>query len=344
MRKILVVLLIVSSIAKSQVVYEGKSNLIYSLPQTELVIHVTSELVTEIPGKFYQYSERYLAASEVITVEKQYYRIKSIHFETRTVPDPKRTFNISPSKKSVTNNITVNEAGLLCGVNVQPTSNYSSKGVMQSLEKENISQTIMPIGEDVLQAGSVMKMAEGVAKQIYRLRENREDILSGDVDYTPSDAVSLRAMLEEISNQEKALTELFVGITNTKLIDQTLIFKPTGAMNHQVLFRYSSLSGVIDHNDLSGDPYFINVSYTPIELVKADKKQKTAKETLYSVVPVLANIEINDFNDKQLYQQNISIPQLGVLMPIPIETMDKYSKAYVSPENGRLLSIEQVKK
>ena len=66
---IITILLPLSGMA--QTITEGQSTLIYSLPKTEFVINATVEIVTEIPGKFYQYSERFLATSDVITAEKK---------------------------------------------------------------------------------------------------------------------------------------------------------------------------------------------------------------------------------------------------------------------------------
>lgn len=346
MRRLIYFFLIIPFMLSSQVFQEGASTLVYSLPQTELVIHVTSELVSETPGKFFQYSERFLATSDVITTENSYYRIKSIRFEQRAVPDPKRTFTLTPSKKSIANSITVNEDGILCGINVEPTRKVSDADVSKELTNvyEN-TNTILPLSEDALQAGSIVKMAEGVARQIYRLRENREDILSGDVDYVPTDAVSLRAMLDEIEKEEKELTKHFVGTTTSKLVTQTLIYKPSAAVKDRVLFRYSSFSGVVNHDDLSGSPYYISLQYDPIAVSNNQKKKtKLDKDAVFVVVPAVGVINIKDENQKTLYEQNISIPQLGITLPIPTDQMDKYSRAYVSPENGRLLSVEQVRK
>ncbi|HEY5591586.1 MAG TPA: DUF4831 family protein, partial [Paludibacter sp.] len=40
---------------------EGECAVVYALPKTELCIEVQTEKVTQKPGMFYRYSERYLA-------------------------------------------------------------------------------------------------------------------------------------------------------------------------------------------------------------------------------------------------------------------------------------------
>ena len=74
---------------------------------------------------------------------------------------------------------------------------------------------------------------------------------------------------------------------------------------------------------------------------KAAKKK--AKEEVFSIIPVLADV-VFDNGEKVFFQKTMTIPQLGILMPIPLETMDRYSRAFVSPETGRLLSVEQNQK
>ncbi len=343
-RLFLILTIIFPFLATAQTVTEGQSTLFYSLPKTEFVINVTVELVTEKPGSFYQYSERFLATSDVITADKEFYRLKDISIEPRTVRDPERTYKIIPNKKSLANYITVNDEGMLCGVNVPPAK------VVKEIRRERIERTeelerekLLPLNEEYMLAGSVAKMAEGAAKQIYRIRENRVDLLSGDVENMPTDGASLKAVMDEMEAQEKELTELFTGKTIVKTLTQTVIYSPTSAVNDKVVFRFSSLQGVVDADDLSGVPYYLNIKYAPIKTETPEKPAKKKDVEVFTVIPVTADVKFDDGN-KTLYEEKLTLPQLGVLVPIPFETMDKYSKAYVSPENGRLLSVEQLPK
>lgn len=343
-RLFLILTIIFPFLATAQTVTEGQSTLFYSLPKTEFVINVTVELVTEKPGSFYQYSERFLATSDVITADKEFYRLKDISIEPRTVRDPERTYKIIPNKKSLANYITVNDEGMLCGVNVPPAK------VVKEIRRERIERTeelerekLLPLNEEYMLAGSVAKMAEGTAKQIYRIRENRVDLLSGDVENMPTDGASLKAVMDEMEAQEKELTELFTGKTIVKTLTQTVIYSPTSAVNDKVVFRFSSLQGVVDADDLSGVPYYLNIKYAPIKTETPEKPAKKKDVEVFTVIPVTADVKFDDGN-KTLYEEKLTLPQLGVLVPIPFETMDKYSKAYVSPENGRLLSVEQLPK
>src|SRR5664280_2595948 len=71
---------------------DGEPALVYALPKTEFLIEVQTEKVTQKPGMFYRYSERYLATNKIITTEKTTYSLKRISVKTLAVADPIRTY------------------------------------------------------------------------------------------------------------------------------------------------------------------------------------------------------------------------------------------------------------
>ncbi|NLI72153.1 MAG: DUF4831 family protein [Bacteroidales bacterium] len=344
MKQFLFIILLIPFLLTAQTVTEGQPTLIYSLPKTEFVVHATVEKITETPGQFYQYSERYLATSDVITSKRTYYRLKSLDVIPSILPDKERTFTIIPKKRSLASLITVTEEGILCGINTHPIQiNKEKKIVRKEADRgEQSAQKLLPLSEEYMLAGSEVKMAEGVAKQIYSIRENRADLLAGDVEYVPTDGASMKTMIEQMNQQEEVLTKLFVGTTTVEELTQEMTYTPTKAVKDEVAFRFSEFQGLVPADDLSGSPYYISISFEPVKAV-ADEKKKKAKEEVFSIIPVLADVILDD-GEKVFFQKEITIPQLGILMPIPLETMNKYSRAFVSPETGRLLSVEQGEK
>ena len=103
-------------------VTEGHSQLVYSLPVTELVFEVEVEKTTQTPGPYYQYSERYLATNQVIVDAKTTYRLKNTSLNTNALPDPQRTYAVPESKYAALQQISVNEKGLLTGINCDPVN------------------------------------------------------------------------------------------------------------------------------------------------------------------------------------------------------------------------------
>ena len=310
--------------------------LLYSLPKTELVIEVNAERVNQKPGDFYQYSERFLATNDVVTSEKIFYRIKNITVSQRTVADPNRTYKIMPAKNAIQSLITVNEKGILCGLNLQVVKEKPNKPKELKLTEKK-TESLLPLGEEYMLAGSVAKMAEGAAKQIYRIRESRAALLTGDTDHLPGDGSSFKYMLDGMDSQEKQLTELFTGKNTVEPVTSTVLFSPDAEASKKVAFRFSALSGVVDKDDLSGSPYFISIEYKPV--INSDIAKEKNSIDLYSVIPVTANVKLSDGNNV-IFEEEIIIPQAGALMPIPVSVLNKDSKVSVSPVTGRLLSIQ----
>ena len=320
---------------------EDEPALIYSLPKNAFYIEIETEKTTQQPGIFYRYSERYLATSSVITEEKSTYRIKNISIKTVAISDSTRTFSFYPSKSSQASHISVNAQGLLCGINVsiENKSEYIQKAGITTPTNQTQAE-LLPLGEEYMMAGSEAKLAEGAAKQIYHIRDSRLSLLTADVDHMPADGTSLNAMLEGLNKQEKKLTELFIGKTTTETQTQTIHFVPVKAASNQVLFRFSTLRGVVAAEDLSGAPYFYSINPEKISKTAADPKAKKENSTLFYVLPASTSFSIND-GLKTIFSGQYFIPQFGVLIPFSEELL-KQSKLKVSidAETGRLLSIE----
>ena len=339
----LLIVLLYSFGAKAQSTFsltEGQPALVYSLPKTEFNIEIETEKTTQKPGVFYRYSERYLATNKVITEEKTNFRLKSIKVKNRAIADSSRTYSFTPNQWLQTYHLSVNSQGILCGVNVncEPEKTVNQTIVLPS--KEIAKDQLLSLGEEYMLAGSEAKLAEGVAKQIYRIRERRLSLLSADVDKLPADGDSFKAMLEGLNKLERDLTELFTGKTTLETQSQTISFVPTKAINNQVLFRLSALKGIVSADDLSGVPFYINVLPATISVTPADPKAKPEKTALFCVLPAATQLTIGD-GINTLYSSEFFVPQFGKTIPLP-ESMFRKSgmKLHIDCQTGRLLSIE----
>jgi len=336
------VILAATLMATAQVPFsytQGESALVYALPRTELCIQVETEKVIQKPGMFYQYSERYLATKDIITDEKTSYRLISVQVKPRAIPDPKRTFSLSP-KKSKAVHLSVNAQGLLCGVNVPCEPLKTATLPVKTLPADNSKATaLLPLGEEYMMAGSTAKLAEGAAKQIYRIRESRMSLLTADVERLPADGASFSAMLDGLNKQERKLTELFVGSTSTEIQTQTVYLTPTVAVANDVVFRLSALNGLVSSEDLSGTPYYISIQPTPIHTVQTDFKANKENTTIYTILPASTQVTIGD-GKSIFFTEQFLVPQFGVILPLAEELLKKPSvKIRVDQQTGRLLGI-----
>ena len=318
---------------------DGKPVFVYSLPKTEFYIDIEIEKTTQKPGQFYQYSERYLATSKVITEDKIAYRLKTITVKQNAVPDPKRTYQI---EGKAGNYIIVDNRGLLCGVNVPSKTESVKKPVeVNRKDRENDQKALLPLSEEYLMAGSTAKLAEGAAKQIYRIRESRMTLLSGDMDQLPSDGKAFESMLKRLDKSEQDLTELFVGKQTIETLKHTIFLTPDSAFTNRVLFRLSALRGLVDATDLGGSPYFISFKSDEIQVVAPDPKSKPEKTSINTILPANTKVTITD-GIRTYYNGEFFIPQFGVIIPVSEKTFNLPKvRIKIDSLTGRLLGVEK---
>lgn len=336
-----IVLFSLSALAQTNfTLQENDPVFVYSLPKTELCIEVEIEKTTQKPGEFYRYSERYLATTNVITEEKTTYRLKNVRVKTNAVPDATRTYSVRADKKTATK-LTVNDNGLLCGINLpegaccKTQNRYAAEQTSQAVNATNP----LPLTEEYMMASSVAKMAEGAAKQIYRIRESRISLLTGDVDQFPADGESFKAMLDGMDKMEKELTELFTGSTITETQKSMIYVTPASTMNNEVLFRISNLKGLVSATDLSGSPYYINVQPESIALQPQSNKATKSSTAFYSILPAQTQITIGD-GKNTFFSERINMPQFGHLVPIPEHLIMDKAPVYIDGQTGRLIGTK----
>lgn len=326
------------SAQKAFVLSEGQPALVYSLPKTQLCVEVEIEKVNQKPGVFYRYSERYLATSNVIVDKKTTYSLKSVLVKALAVPDSTRTYQIMPNPNSQLSHLAVNAQGILCGVNV-PAKTESVVDVKKIIHKDKVlTGNLLPLGEEYMMAGSEAKLAEGAAKQIYRIRESRLSLLTADVEKLPADGASMKSMLQGLDDMEQQLTELFVGRTETEVELKKIMITPAAATNNEVVFRLSALRGLVAADDLSGAPYYISIKPQVINTTSADAKNTGAG--LNYVLPAATDVTIGDGKNTNFSGQ-FYMPQFGKVVSLPESLFKQRNiKVRIDPETGRLLSVE----
>ena len=126
-------------------------------------------------------------------------------------------------------------------------------------------------------------MAELTAHEIYDLRENRNLLIKGQADFMPKDGNQMRMMLQQLEEQERILSSMFVGTTTCDTTVHVVTVVPDGPFQRQLLFRLSQVNGLVDIDDLSGTPYYITIedlkTVPDIDIeaaLKAKKKQYEA--------------------------------------------------------------------
>lgn len=255
----------------------------YYLPKTEMRIQVLVEKTTYTPGDFAAYSERFLkkVESEKPTTS---YNIVGMKMYTTSIPDTAKCYVVPIDKKHTIFNVDLDRSGILLAINTkgkevsQPESFSPSPKTVAINPRDYMS-------EEILAAGSTAKMAELTAREIYDIRSSRNELTRGEADYMPKDGDQLKLMLDNLDKQENILLQMFQGTIEKDTIEQEIVYCPKGNEGNEggessILFRFSKKLGLVDADDLAGDPYRLNIEdlKTIPELHTAVDGEKKSKE------------------------------------------------------------------
>lgn len=333
----------------AQVVQKNEAVVVYYMPKTELVIELAYTIESQTPGIFYQYAKRYLGADDIITESKTQYSLNSIELGTQSSADLSRSYQVVAQKGIQTQLVSLSDDGQLLGYNIgnNPSDTHKEWFVSNTSKTSTESTEVMPLLEEQFMAGTTAKMAEGAAKQIYRIRETRLNILAGEVEHVPADGVAMKLVLDELDKKEQELVELFIGKTTTSSHTYTLCYTPDNKSNitkNEVVCRFSQHTGVVAANDLSGTPVYINMTATKPTLLDAEVVNSKAPllSQLYYNLPGQAQIEIT-YNGNKLCAGKYPIAQYGIAIPLPLELfMSKTAPTiHINSTTGNIQSIEQ---
>ena len=191
---------------------------------------------------------------------------------------------------------------------------------------------------------SLMKRAETAAAKIFELRESRNDLVSGNADQMPPDGASLKLMLDELNRQEQTLTAMFVGTTQLETRVVRFDYEPKKDVDGEVVFRVSDVNGIVDSNDLSGEPVYITVKTTQKGELPVDdkgKEKELPKGVVMYNIPGLATVTLT-YDGNVLAREQMEVAQFGVQFGLdPKIFVDKKQPAYVvfHPESGSVKEI-----
>lgn len=336
-----------TKVIKKNAVKSNNYGITYSLPKTTLVVNAEVTKITSKAGPYYQYAEKYLGVKSPISEDKIHYELGKITLSNVGIPDPDNTYLLEFKSGTVAPYAYLTEDGLLCTINAEYTPEESELDMLKRKKPDTVTATNTSVfSEELLMAGSTARQAEVAAKQIYRIRESRLNILTGEADNLPPDGAAMQIVIDQLEEQEKALTNLFTGVSTrtTELYEVTIV--PYDNMEKEVLFRFSERLGIVDADDLGGMPVYMNLSATQkapaMDPKEWEKKAKGMKGVIYNI-PGKASVEIFT-NQKSLYKSEVQITQFGEkesLAPVMFEDKKMPVKVHFYPETGAIKQIIQ---
>ena len=317
---------------------------VYFLPKTAIRVTVQIEKTTYTPGDFAIYSERFLRLKDVSTEPATTYRVVSVSQMAVGVRDTTKAYAVKFNNKTSAINVDLADDGVILAVNAQGTRPTLPAPFKAARKPASVNPRQF-MSEEILAAGSVAKMAQLTAQEIYDLRDSRSQLIKGQADFMPQDAGQMKMMLSQIEQQDQALTSLFTGTTVCDTLEEVFIVCPDTELQKHPLFRFSKHFGLVDADDLSGTPYYISIqNQTQLPAAEADakkKKEKKAENGLYYNVPGKLRSIIYDGNNT-ISREDFPAAQFGNVELLSGDLFNKHygTRLWLNPVTGNIDKLE----
>lgn len=312
----------------------------YMLPKTEIEIVLQATKYTYTPGEFCRYADRYLRLNNVSAEPEEFWTLDKIETRIAGVPDKDNVYFVKMKDKTVAPLMELTEDGIVRSINIP----FSGKPAAKTPEAKATESSIDPrsfLTEEILMSNSSAKMAELVAKEIYSIRESKNALLRGEADNMPKDGAQLKLMLDNLNQQETAMTEMFSGKIKKEPKTFTIRLTPK-EMKDEVAFRFSRKLGVVANNDLAGEPYYISVTDLKSPDVSATEEGKKKVDGVAYNLPGKAQVTLM-YNNKKLFDDQLPITQFGTVEYLAPVLFNKNStiKVLFDTATGGLIKVDR---
>ncbi|MEF9923622.1 MAG: DUF4831 family protein [Muribaculaceae bacterium] len=318
--------------------------LIYSLPITHFDITVTATKTVKVAGIYNKYAKKYLGVENAILDDSQSWELQSIELTPYGVPDKDNEY-LMQFKNGSSPFLMLDNNGLPLAINYEVRAIKATK-----IEAARIKNAITPnaaaqaLSGELLVSESIAKQAEIAANQIYKIRESRTNFITGEGDVMPPDGEAMKLMISKLDAQEAALMALFLGTTSSETEAKHFDYTPSEEVNNEVILRISDYNGIVDKNDLSGEPVYLTLKITQRGEMPVNEKgieKKIPKGAVMYKIPGKAQITLKH-NGKSIFDKNIEVAQYGIDFGLdPDMFTNKKQPAYVifDPQTGAVKEI-----
>ena len=329
---------------KAQSVREGELAVVYYTPQTQIVIDIDYESVILHRGIYADFAKKYLGTAEVVKDDDMWYRITNISTHTQTVADHSRMHKVDSNLP-----LTLTADGILeayNGVESQEPRVESRKSKVESNEprveskESRVESKVLPLLEEHIVGKTLAEQAQGAAKLIYRIRENRLYLISGEVDKMPADGRAMELAINKLDEMEQQLVELFVGRIEVEKHRKTIVYTPVATEKTDLAY-FSEQHGFT--NATNGDPIVMNINAR--RQIKgnpnSDKKKAPIPSQISYNLPGTANYKVSYLNELS-DEADIQVAQFGVDVPLAQDLFEgkQQPHIYFNTQTGNIESIE----
>ena len=325
-----------------------KERLIYSLPQTVLLVTINFESEVFIPGPYRRFSEKYLGIKDFIDASDTRWRITSTDIKAFPEPDPLHYYSINLIKGEFKKFmfIELSKEGLIInpnkeigfGIDRNAGEKIINPPYFTDLSMEEnlieISDTLyktilkdstfvrIPVLRTQLEAKSLERKAEDAADFIINVRTKRFEIETG-VGEDPAvfpDGHAMEIAIRELNKLENEYLSLFIGKVFTRKFSQSFIITPSGKSESKPLIKFSDKEGILPANSALGEN--VNIEFIPLgntDLLKKNIPQSPDDKfnTLYYRIPEVTSVKLLQ-NEKLFYEGRMTLYQAGSMMSLPV--------------------------
>jgi hypothetical protein len=306
-----------TNVVKINAIKSNNYGIQYFLPKTVLEIEVEYSITKQKAGVYAKYASKYLGIDDqsVILEDLTYYTLDKVNVKESGIPNKDESYLVEFKAKTTAPFVYLTENGLICAINTEYTSSPAETKTGHQFNTAIVQPVINAQSvytEEYLRAGSVSKMAEIAARQIYRIRESRSDILTGEAENAPRDGEALKIVLANLEAQEKVWMDLFTGSSQTEKKNDKFSIDPVADMEKEVLFRFSKYRGIVGVDDLSGSPVYINIkNLKTVKILEVDPKRKAKEpQSIVYNLPGKASVEVY-YGLNRLYKGEHLLTQFG---------------------------------
>jgi len=298
MKKTLFAVILTALAAAQTAAQTVDGNFSYYLPKTEIRLALLVEKTSYTPGDLADYSEL-LFKTKADNKPSVAYRIVGASLTTAGVPDQEKRYDLLIDKKHSIFSIDCDKNGVLKAINTKGKTEETVASFRPSKKPKQLNPADY-MSQDILSSGNRPKMARLISQEIYDIRDSRTQLARGEAEFMPKDGEQLKIMLSQLDTQEKALLQVFEGVTEVDTTEVVITFIPDKKEDKTMLFRFSKHFGLTGTDDLSGAPYYAVITDENViaEPPAVDEKTKKSKDDLEIGInrPGKITIDITDGN------------------------------------------------
>lgn len=299
---------------------------VYSLPKTSLSLEVETVIETFHAGPYAEYAKKYLGVDARLEDSSESHIVKVV-LTPRVEADMSARYSAAVPASALGS---FTSQGLVCVSGDVATSSstwrfpssartdFSERGVTsnRAIESTKLYKTdeeglVSEITQSVLVEKTPDKRAAEAAEMIFKLRNTRIQIITGDTDMTYS-GQAMGDAVAEMKRLEKEYLSLFVGYTDvqTQVYNVEVVPEASKSSHQYVAFRLSDTEGAVAADNLSGSPVVLELLPESVAPVTGGEAKAGKGALVHYRVPAVCRVKLYE-GTTMLLDTRVPVYQLG---------------------------------